>query len=432
MNPVDLPMAGGARSGVGVYSAVPRGKGTAQMSLTSSARHATSQSVARLACLWVSLEIVACSSGANEISGRSPGPSGTANPKVPSIADASRPWTKTLDTGADDEIAAMLAAPPSGVYVLGTRSAVAGKSGVLTTLSFEHPVVFSIDASGNTLWSLEINTSLQYRATGIARGADGMLAVTATTLDSQFRRGGLVAFVNDAGSLVSSFNFPTTQEIDPSAVKIAPDGDVVVAGRRQSKPWVSKLSNSGAAAWSSSGSSTYSGYFADVALSTDGSISILSVDTTKVTDAMPMYAMRLDSTGQQVLWSQPVGTGYGGVLTLDQDGNLYVAAQGDTGPSSGNVIVKYSADGTELRRWAATDQEFPQGIAVLPNGVYVLAGNFGAKKLSQFDPTTAKLLGSLTVSDGALAFAMIDASNAAAGSYQVDDIGLEWLTIPAQ
>jgi streptogramin lyase len=241
----------------------------------------------------------------------------------------------------------------------------------------------------------------------------------------------MVAFIGDDGTLASSFAFPTAQEIDPYAIKVAADGDVIVAGASSLKPWVSKLSSSGVPAWSTSGSSSYSGYVADLALSADGSVSILAVDTTNVWAAMPMYVKRLDANGQLV-WSQLVGNGYGGCLTLGQDGTLYVAAQGDTKPASTNVVVAYAADGIELRRWAVTDSEYPHGIASATNGLFVLAGNLGTRKLSQFDPNTGKVLGTLTVSDGALAFAMIDPFNAAVGSYQVDDIGLQWFTIPTR
>jgi hypothetical protein len=405
-------------------------EGATAMISTANAKRATT-SVARLAFLCASLEIVACSSGASEPTGNSPGSPDSAIPKVPSVADATLQWTKTIDTGADDEIAAMLAAPPSGVFILGTRSTVAGKSGAISTLSFEHPFVSSIDSSGNARWMLEINTSTQYKATGIATGTDGTLALVAETLDSQLNWGGMVAFVNDAGSLVSSFFLPATQNIDPCAVKIAPEGDVIVAGRGMDRPWVSRMSKSGTSVWTSKGSSTYVGHVADVAVSTDGSVSILSVDTTTVGSTMPMYVERLDPTGQ-VVWSKRVGTGYGGHIALDQNGTIYVATEGDNRPSPANVVVEYSADGTEMRRWAETDQEMPWGITVMPNGIFVLTGNFGVRRLSQFDPQTSKLVGALTVSDGTTAFAIIDAFNVTLGRYQGDDIGLEWLTIPGQ
>jgi outer membrane protein assembly factor BamB len=325
----------------------------------------------------------------------------------------------TLDTGADDELDGLLAAPQSAFWVLGRRSLVSSYSGILANLAYRHVFVSKRDSTGNELWFHEFATGLQYSAASIARGPGEAVAVTASTLDDNLNWGGIIWLLNSDGSLGLTVTIPSTEAIEPKVVVGAGDGGVVVAGSCNLQPWIAKYSSAGTLVWSQVDSTVQSGDMPELVVGNDGSIWVVSADTGGT------FLRRYSSDGE-VQWSVPVaGAGSGGLMAVGSDGSLYLAVAADNRPSAGNVVVRYSTDGQEILRWPIVDQEYPWQLAYTSAGVFVMAGNFGTRKLSQFDAENGTLLGSFVVSNSTTNFTILDSGYVVLGSMEGEDIGLE-------
>jgi len=265
------------------------------------------------------------------------------------------------------------------------------------TTSFEpaeRVFVLKFGADGSLTWQRTWDGPSQFfgdRANDVAIARDGSVYVVGSTLGN----GGdaLILKFSSGGTLLWQKTWGTPTNDPAQAVAVGSDGSVYVTGSTRNAQtdaldlFVIKLAPDGALVWQKIwGTADGSEEGQGVAVGPDGNIYVAGVAPRPADPFQFQFdavVLKLDPAGT-LLWQRAFAAGdvldaRGGV-DVAADGSVYVAGgfQGPLGNRfSNNVIVlKLTADGSLAwaRRWGGDSGDFPEDVAVAPDGSIAVVG----------------------------------------------------------
>jgi uncharacterized delta-60 repeat protein len=247
--------------------------------------------------------------------------------------------------------------------------------------------------------------SSQHLWAGPVVGTNGDVHITGVLTDSADPQFATVKY-DSAGNLLwaARYNGATNQPDIPSAIRLLPDGHVIVAGK--SGPYHSnifatvKYSPAGAEVWARHHNVVLDGDHRTVlAVDACGGIYVAGATSSLAADS---EVVTLKYSPDGVLQWQATFTGLAGsdtvaAITADADGNAYIAGRSQSGSDFDYYVVKYDTNGNEL--WRARydgplrQLDSPEAILVdMAGNVYVTGSSLGRGSggIARYESATVK------------------------------------------
>lgn len=236
------------------------------------------------------------------------------SPPPPSTSPPEQAWIAQFGTSGPDSATGAATDGQGNTYLVGETSGDVGGPNAGQSDAF----LVKLDPGGRRLWARQLGTTARDTAAGVSVDADGLVTI--------------------AGISFGSLGAPIRGEYDAFVARYDADGN---------EQWVTQLGTDERDLANS------------VASDRDGNVYIagdtfgdLGGPNAGMADA---YLAKLDSSGRQ-LWIRQLGSEQGDVawVTVDGDGNAYLAGQTDGGLGGPNAgasdafVAKYVPDGTRV------------------------------------------------------------------------------------
>ena len=220
-------------------------------------------------------------------------------------------WQKTYGRKYWDEANAVALADNGDIIVAGyTRSFGAGSADVW---------VLRLDGNGNVKWQKTYGGSYEDRANAVALADNGDIIVAGYTYS--FYEGAWVLRLDGNGNVKWQKTYWGSSRGEANAVAVADNGDVIVAGWTWSfgagkeDVWVLRLDGNGNIKWQK----TYGGSDEDeataVAIASNGDVIVAGYTKSFGAGSLDVWVLRLDENGN-VKWQKTYGGGDGGEKAL--------------------------------------------------------------------------------------------------------------------
>lgn len=291
---------------------------------------------------------------------------------VPSAAATSLTFHRTWGGASDDDARGVSIATDGSVYVAGvTASFGAGRTDAF---------LLKLTPGGSLLWQRTWGGNNVDEATAVAVAPDGSVYVAGTTTSFGPGNPAFLLKFSPRGDLVWQRTWGGGNVEFANGVAVAGDGSIYVAGQSVSfgsvrSAFLVKFSSNGDLVWQRIWDGPTREGASAVSVAGDGSVYVVG-QTGSFSSLTTIFLLKFSSSGNlvwQELWSRNTNDFATG-LAVAGDGSIYVT--GIILGGSDLVLLKFTPDGSLIwqRNWNGIGSDVAQGITVLTDGSVVVAG----------------------------------------------------------
>ncbi len=302
-------------------------------------------------------------------------------------------WVKTYGGSGDDRITDIKVLPDGSMIMVGsTTSFGAGDRDVW---------VLRLDKNGNVKWQKTYGGSKRDWASAVALAPNGDVIVAGVT--DSFGAGGddvWVLRLDANGNVKWQKTYGGSKWDEANAVALAPNGDIIVAGHTGSfgaswyDVWVLRLDENGNVKWQK----TYGGSDWDkanaVAVAKNGDIIVAGQTGSSYSN---IWVLRLDENGN-VKWQKTYGRSSGDVansVAITPNGDIIVAGEtyGFGGDGKDAWILRLDSKGNVKwqKIYGGRYWDEAYAVAIAPNGDVIIAGSTGRSGAGDSDVWVLRL-----------------------------------------